>query len=249
MTVQNSQITIEHDGSSMPAYVARPDPASGPHPGVIVFQEIFGVNAEVKRICDLVASAGYVALAPNYYHRTHPELNEPYNAEGLERGFGAAAQVSYDSLRKDTAASLDWLKQQDFVKAEKVAVWGFCFGGTVAFNAATLPGLAGSICFYGTSIASPMPNGEAEALSLAPEIKCPLLLVFGGADDYVGSEQIDRIRRTLDDAGKDFEIQVYPTAAHAFFRGSTEHIGTSNHSEVVADAWNLVQAFLKRVFR
>jgi carboxymethylenebutenolidase len=249
MTVQNSNLTIEHDGSSMPAYVARPDVGSGPHPAVVVFQEIFGVNAEVKRICDLIASAGYVALAPNYYHRTHPDLNEPYTAEGLERGFAAAAQVSRDSLRKDAAAALDWLKQQEFVKPGKVAAWGFCFGGTVAFIAATLPGFAGAISFYGTSIAAAMPNGEPEALALAGEVACPVLLVFGGADDYVSPEQIDRIRRTLDEAGKDFEIQIYPTAGHAFFRGSTEHLGTSNHSEVVADAWNLVQAFFRRVFR
>ena len=244
MTVHNSHVHIEHDGSSMPAYLARPDPGSGPHPAVIVLQEIFGVNKEVKRIADLVASAGYVALAPNYYHRTHPELNEPYTAEGLERGFSAAAQLSRDSLRKDVTASIDWLNKQDFVKRGKVATWGFCVGGTVAFVTATLPGLCGAVCFYGGQIAAPMPSGEPEGLTDAKNIKIPLLLAFGGKDEWITIEHINRIRETLDTAGADFQIQVYPTVGHAFFRGSSSDM----HSEVVADAWNLVQAFFKKVF-
>ena len=107
MTVHTSHLKINVDGSHMPAYLARPDPASGPHPAVIVLQEIFGVNTEVRRIADLVASAGYVALAINYYHRTHPDLNEPYDPGGLERGFAAAGNVSKDTLRKDVAAAVD----------------------------------------------------------------------------------------------------------------------------------------------
>ncbi|GAC1653496.1 MAG: dienelactone hydrolase family protein [Vulcanimicrobiaceae bacterium] len=244
MTVHNSQVQIDHDGSSMSAYLARPDAGSGQHPAVIVLQEIFGVNTEVKRIADLVASAGYVALAPNYYHRTHPNLDEPYTQEGLERGFVAAGQVSRISLRKDVAASMAWLAQQDFVKPGKVATWGFCFGGAVAFVTATLPGLAGAVCFYGGSIASPLPNGEPEGLTDAANIKIPLLLAFGAQDDYITAEHINRIRKSLDAAGVDFQIQVYPAVGHAFFRGSSSDL----HSGVVADAWNLVQVFFKKIF-
>lgn len=244
MTVHNSHVHVEHDGSSMPAYMARPDPASGPHPAVIVLQEIFGVNKEVRRIADLVASAGYVAFAPNYYHRTHPNLDEPYTPEGFERGFKVAAQVSRDSLGKDVAASIAWLNQQDFVKPGKVATWGFCFGGSTAFLTATLPGLEGAVCFYGSSIAGPFANGEPEGLTVAKDIKIPLLLAFGGQDDSIPLDKINRIRETLDAAGADFQIQIYPNVGHAFFRGSSSDM----HSEVVADAWNLVQAFFKKVF-
>ena len=244
MTVHHSHINVEHDGSSMPAYVARPDTGSGPHPAVIVLQEIFGVNTEVRRIADLVASAGYVALAPNYYHRTHPNLDEPYTPEGFERGFKVAAQVSRDSLRKDVAASIAWLNQQDFVKPGKVATWGFCYGGTAAFVTATLPGLCGAVCFYGSSIVSPLANGESEGLSDAKDVEIPLLLAFGGQDESIPLDKINRIRETLDAAGRDFQIQIYPSVGHAFFRGSS----TDMHSEVVADAWSLVQAFFKKVF-
>lgn len=248
MTVHNSHLHIDVDGFSMPVYLARPDESSGPHAAVIIFQEIFGVNREVKRIADLVASAGYVALAPNYYHRNHPDLNEPYTDEGLQRGFAAAADVSRETLRKDTAACIDWLNSQEFVKKGKVATWGFCFGGAVAFVTAVLPGLKGAVCFYGASIASPLPNGEPEGLQDVKDINVPLLLVYGGQDQWITTEHIDRTRRTLDAAGKAFEIQTYPTEGHAFFRGSSDHLHTSSHSEAVADAWNLVQVFFKKIF-
>lgn len=248
MTVHTAHPHIDVDGVSMPAYLARPDEASGPHAAVIVLQEIFGVNREVKRIADLVASAGYVALAPNYYHRTHPQLNEPYTDEGLSRGFAAAGNVSRESLRKDVAACIDWLNRQTFVKPGKVATWGFCFGGAVAFVTATLPGLKGAACFYGGSIASPMPNGEPEGLADVADINIPLLLVYGGQDQWITMDHINRTRKALDDAGKQFEIQVYPDEGHAFFRGSSDHLHTSSHIQAVADAWDLTQAFFKRIF-
>jgi carboxymethylenebutenolidase len=252
--VINQNLTIPVGGSQMGAYLARPEEGSGAHPAVIVLQEVFGVNSEVKRITDLVASAGYVGLAINYYHRTHPNLNEPYTDEGLKHGFEAAANVTKESLRADVSAAIDWLTAQNFVKKGKVATWGFCYGGTVAFVTATLPELSGAVCFYGGSIASPMASGEPEALVDAAKIACPLLLAFGGKDAYITRDLIDRIERTLKAEGKDARVQVYPDVGHAFFRhGSAEaiagHKGTSDESmaETVADAWNLVQTFFKRV--
>ncbi len=228
----------------MPAYLSRPPEGSGRHPAIIVLQEIFGVNAEVKRITDLVANAGYVGLAINYYHRTHPQLNEPYTKEGLERGFAVAANVNRASLRLDISSAIHWLNHQEFVEPNKIATWGFCFGGTVAFLSATLPGLAGAVCFYGASIASEMASGEPEALADVNDIRCPLLLAFGGRDEYITREHIERIERTLKEAGKEAQIQVYPTVGHAFFRESNHAM---EDSRVVSDAWDLVQAFFKRV--
>ncbi len=137
----------------MPCYLARPD-GDEARPAVIVLQEIFGVNTEVKRISDLLAATGYVALAINYYHRTHPDLNEPYTQEGLQNGFAAAGGVTRATMLADVAAALDYLNKQDFVKFDHVATWGFCFGGSVAFESATLPGLCSAIAFYGGSIAA-----------------------------------------------------------------------------------------------
>ncbi|GAC1573032.1 MAG: dienelactone hydrolase family protein [Candidatus Elarobacter sp.] len=240
----------------MPAYLARPDDDGRPRPAVIVLQEIFGVNREVKRITDLVAGAGYVGLAINYYHRTHPDLNEPYTPEGLQAGFAAAGQVTKASLRADVTAAIDWLDAQPFVDAGHLATWGFCMGGTVAFIAATLPGLKGSICFYGGSISAPMASGEPEAIADAAAVRCPLLLVYGGKDAYITPEHIERAREALTAAHKPFEIQVYPDQDHAFFRDSgtqldEAHRGNNADASTrdVADAWRRVNAFLEEHVR
>ncbi len=238
MTSQSVSLTV--DGSAMSCYLARPD-GDGPFPAVIVLQEIFGVNTEVKRIADLLAATGFVALAPNYYHRTHPNLNEPYTNEGLQAGFAAASQVGRATLRADVGAARDYLNTLDFVRNNHIATWGFCFGGTTAFITATLPGLSAAVCFYGGMIASPFPNGEPEGIADAAEIKTPLLLVYGGKDAYIPAEAIARTEAALKAAGKKYQLQVYPDQDHAFFRESSNALDATD----VADAWDLVQAFLK----
>jgi carboxymethylenebutenolidase len=245
----SQSVTIDVAGDPMPAYLARPD-GEGPRPAVIVLQEIFGVNAEVKRITDLVAGAGYVGLAINYYHRTHPDLNEPYTPEGLQAGFAAAGAVTKASLRGDVGAAVDWLNAQSFVRRDHIATWGFCFGGTVAFVTANLPGLAAAVCFYGGSIASPLPNGEPAAIEDAAQVRVPLLLAFGGKDAYITSEHVELIRKALTAAGKKFEIVVYPDQDHAFFRNSGSQLDAPGDTQNpalhdAADAWKRVQTFLR----
>jgi carboxymethylenebutenolidase len=241
----SQSFTIDVGGSPMQAYLARPDD-SAPRPAVIVLQEIFGVNAEVKRITDLVASAGYVGLAVNYYHRTHPNLNEPYTQEGLEAGFKAAGQVGRASLRADVAAAIDWLNGQSFVQHGKIATWGFCFGGAVAFVTATLPGLSAAICFYGGSIAAPLFNGEEPGLADAPNVRVPLLLAYGGTDAYIPEEAREKTRAALAAAGKPFEMLVYPEQDHAFFRHSGSQLDAPDTApNDVKDAWDRVRTFLR----
>jgi len=247
--VISQSVTIDVAGAPMPAYLARPE-TEGPRPAVIVLQEIFGVNTEVKRITDLVAGAGYVGLAINYYHRTHPNLNEPYTPEGLQAGFAAAGAVTKGTLRQDVGAAVEWLNAQSFVRPDHIATWGFCFGGTVAFITANLPGLAGAICFYGGHIASPLPNGEPAAIEDAAKVRVPLLLAFGGKDASITSEHVELIRKALTAAGKSFEIVVYPDQDHAFFRNSGAQLDAAAASQSpapndVSDAWKRVQSFLR----
>jgi carboxymethylenebutenolidase len=241
--MSTQSFTIDVGGSAMPAYLARPDDG-GPSPAVIVLQEIFGVNTEIKRITDLVASAGYVGLAINYYHRTHPELNEPYTPEGLQNGFAAAGKLTRAGLRADLEAAIRWLGAQSFVRAGKVGTWGFCMGGSVAYFSATIPGIAAAVAFYGGSIAAPFPSGEPEMLVETPKIAAPVFLAFGGKDAYIPAEAVERIRAELTKQGKRFELHVYPDQDHGFFRHSTAE-GDAAKKRDVADVWAKVQTFLK----
>ncbi len=237
--------TIDVGGSAMPVYLARPEDGS-PRPAVIVLQEIFGVNTEVKRITELVASAGYVGFAINYYHRTHPDLNEPYTQDGLQNGFAAAGAVTRAGLTADLAAAIAWLDAQPFVQAGHIATWGFCFGGTVAFFSATLDGVAAAIPFYGGHIAQGLPSGEPAMLADVASIKAPLLLAFGGQDDYIPPAAIESIRSTLTAHQKQFAIDVYPDQGHAFFRESSAALGASDPTgQAVTQSWERVQTFLK----
>ena len=239
-------MTIPVDGGAMPGYVARPDEGAAV-PAVIVLQEIFGVNAEVKRITELVAAMGYVGIAINYYHRTAPELNEPYTQEGLQNGFKVAATVNRATFAADLRATIDWLNAQSFVKFGHIATWGFCFGGSVAFFSSMLEGLSAAIAFYGGSIASGFPSGEPELLADAADVKAPLLLVFGGRDAYIPPEAVERIKTTLEAKAKRFQLQVYPDQDHAFFRESTAAMDRRDGDatgKAIADAADLVRAFL-----
>jgi carboxymethylenebutenolidase len=248
-------VNISVDGSQMDSYLARPPAGSGPHPAVIVLQEVFGVNAEMRRITDMLAAAGYVGLAINFYHRTHPNLDLAYDEPSMKQGLEAAKSITRAGLYADLNAAIAWLKDQDFVRDGKIATWGFCMGGAVAFLSATLPGVRGAICFYGGSIAKPFRSGEPDALAEADKIDVPLLLCFGAEDQGIPLQDIERIRAELDRRAITYRLEVYPGVGHAFFRQGTPRAvaGQERYSDeavanAVADSWNLVQAFLAKNF-
>jgi carboxymethylenebutenolidase len=249
-------VNISVDGSQMDSYLARPPSGSGPHPAVIVLQEVFGVNAEMRRVTDMLAAAGYVGLAINYYHRTHPDLDLAYEESSMQTALEARKSVTRDTLYADLKAAIAWLTDQDFVRDGKIATWGFCMGGSVAFLSATLADVRGAICFYGGSIAKPFGSGEPGAIQEAENIRAPLLLCFGADDHGIPREDIERIRQALDARKSKYTLEVYPGVGHAFFRQGTPRAVVSQEqfsdeaiANAVADSWNLVQAFLQDCFR
>lgn len=248
-------VTIPVDGSQMGAHLARPPEGSGPHPAVIVLQEIFGFTAETKRITQLLPTMGYVGLAINYYHRIDPEMCEPYTEEGNRRAFAMAAKVTAQDLISAVKAAIDWLTPQPFVKDGKIATLGFGFGGTAAFVSASLTQLSGAICCYPLYIATSMPNGGEPPLEHVGEIAVPLLLIFGEEDYYISRADMERIYQALKAAGIEFQMQIYPNVGHSFLRhGTPQAIAETRRysdeaiAQAVADAWNVVQKFLRDVF-
>ncbi len=248
-------VNISVDGSQMDSYLARPPSGSGPHPAVIVLQEVFGVNAEMRRITDMLAAAGYVGLAINYYHRTHPNLDLAYDESSMQKAMEARNSVTRATLYADLGAAIAWLKDQDFVRDGNIATWGFCMGGAVAFLSATLPDVRGAICFYGGSIVKPFGSGEPGALQEIETIRAPLLLCFGAEDRGIPPEDIEHVRKALDAHGVAYRLEVYPAVGHAFFRQGTPraitgqvHFSDEAIANAVADSWNLVQASLQDCF-
>jgi len=239
--IVSQDLKIDVEGQAMPAYLARPAD-EGRYPAVIVLEGVYGFDEELRRITDLLASTGYVGLAINYFHRTHPELREPFSDEGRSRGERAAGSVAKEQARADVAAARDWLNEQPFVSHGHVGTWGFGFGGTVAFVTSTVPGISAAVVFYGQSIAESLPSGQPSALEDVRDLRAPLLLVFGGRDTLIAEHQVEQITQSLESNGKAFQVQTYPNVGHSFFR--------QNHASAAAreaaDAWDLVQAFFHR---
>jgi carboxymethylenebutenolidase len=219
-----SLLKITAPGGPMPAYLARPS-TDKPKPAVIVLEGVYGFDDEMRRMTDLVAAAGYVGLAIDYLR-----------GQPVAEGFKSA------TVADDIAAARDWLNDQPFVDHGDIALWGFGIGGSVAFMAASLAGLRASIAFYGQSIAKALPDGGDAPITTAEQVRTPLLLVFGGADQLVTTDDVQRIRTRLDAAGKRYEIEIYPNVGHSFFRQDADTVATRE----IADAWDRVQAFLKR---
>ena len=206
------------------AHVARLD--DKPRPAVIVLEGVYGFDSEIKRITEQVANRGYVGIAIDYLRDSDPK-----------------ASFDIDRATGDVAATRDWLNAKPYVQHGKIATWGFGLGGTTAFLAASLAGLASSIVFYGQSIARPLPGHDKRVIDEDVEVvRVPLLLVFGGHDEQIGPAEIATIREHLDARGKKYEIEVYPDVGHSFFR---EDLGTLATRQI-ADAWDRVIAFLKR---
>jgi carboxymethylenebutenolidase len=217
-------VTIDAPQGPMQAHLARLD--ERPRPAVIVLEGVYGFDDEIKRITDQVASSGYVGLAIDYL-----------------RGGDAKTVFNTKNVCEDVAAARDWLNAQPFVQHGKIATWGFGFGGTAAFLASSLAGLAAAIAFYGQSIARPIPGTDGKpALDEIDDVRVPLLLVFGGHDEQIGPTEIATIRERLTAKHAHFEIEVYPEVGHSFFR---EDLGTIATRQI-ADAWGRVQSFLRR---
>lgn len=239
--MHTENLHIDVGGLAMPCYLARDDAAPNA-PGVVVLQEVFGVNAEMRRITDLVASAGFTGLAPNFYHRTHPDLDVSYTEEGAKIGMAAMRVTTVENLTADIQAAQRWLQEHG---APAVGVWGFCFGGSLAYLAATFPETSAAVSFYGGQIAKSAVPTRPPMITFTELIQAPLFLAFGGTDSNIPPEEVEAIRDALTDAGKAFELHVYPDEGHGFFRHGVD--GDSKPG--ARDVWPKVEAFLRKHLR
>jgi carboxymethylenebutenolidase len=232
--IATEKITLSvADGAEMNAYSARPA-GDGPYPGLIVLQEAFGVNAHIRDMVARFALEGYVAVAPELFHRTAPGFESSYT------DFAAVAphmQALNDAdMTADLQSAHTWLVEQGCAKTAAV---GYCMGGRAAFlSAAALP-LDAAVSYYGGGIA-PGPRGPG-LLGRIGEIDCPLLFIWGGLDKHIGPETIRTIEDELNAAGKDFINTVIAKADHGFFCDER----ASYSAAAAAVAWPMTLAFLR----
>jgi carboxymethylenebutenolidase len=191
------------DGHRFSAYEEHP--TGTVRGGMIVVQEIFGVNAHIRRVAGGYAADGYRVIAPAIFDRAERGIELGYSKPETERGIELRKRIPIDAMLRDIAASLTAL-----APSGKVGVVGYCLGGSLAWlSAARLSGLAAAVGYYGGMIAA----------SLADQPRCPVMLHFGEDDGGIPKTDVEKIRAAADPAS--VQIFTYPGAGHAFNRDGT----------------------------
>lgn len=225
-------------GTNMRAFVAQPESGGAKLPGMLVFQEAFGVNGHIRDVTQRIARQGYAAIAPELFHRTAAP-----GFEGSYDNFPAVmphvAALKDEGLEADIRAAHETLQSRRGIDHERIACIGFCMGGRVSFLADLILPLRAAISFYGGGIA-PGPRG-AGLLGRAKELHAPILMFWGGLDKHIGPEQHRAAADALRAAGKKYANVEFSDADHAFFCDARP----SYNAAAAEQAWALSLAFLK----
>lgn len=188
------------DGHTFPAYVARP--AGTPKGGVVVLQEIFGVNSHIRSVADGYAAAGYLAVAPATFHRVKAGVELGYTEDDMKAGFAlktAVEALPAPGVLQDIQAAVNHAAQ-----AGKVGIVGYCWGGLLTWRAACeVQGLAAAAPYYGGGVTTP------DEVARTPRV--PVLAHFGDQDHWIPLDGVEALRR----AHPEVEIHVYH-ANHGF---------------------------------
>ena len=238
-TMTTIEIAVE-DGTSMPAYLAQP-PADPAPSGVIVVHELFGVNPDIRGVAGDLAAAGFLTIAPEFYHRdAAPGRWLERDDAGREEGFGYLRRLRRDQALADVTAAMTWLRAQPGI--ERVAVVGFSAGGHLAYLAACqLPISRAAVLYGGWLPSTDIPMSQpTPTLDLTPGITGRMLYLVGEDDALIGAGQREQIRAALAAAGVDHELVSYPGVGHAFFWPATPPFSR----EARDDAWRRIVKLL-----
>jgi len=238
--IQTESVKIFNNTLQISAYLARPV-GDGPFPGVVVLQEIFGVNDHIRDVTRRIAEEGYVAIAPALYQRQAPGFETGYTAEDIKIGKQYKDQTKAEELLIDIQATINYLIGQTPAKANAIGCIGFCFGGHVAYLAATLPDIQATASLYGAGITTMTPGGGDPTITRTKDIKGTLYAFFGMKDTSIPVQQVDEIEAALDKQQVLHRIFRYEGADHGFFCNQR----SSYNESAASEAWERV----KELFR
>ena len=191
-------------GAFFDAYLATPPAGTGP--GLVLFQEIFGVNDHIRTVAEQYALDGFVVLAPDIFWRSQRRVDLGYEGADRQRGIQLAGQLKGPELGLDMVAAVTALRSRPEVNGSKVGAIGYCMGGRLAFLAAATAGVDAAVAYYG--------GGIHDQLDKAAGIQCPVLFHYAERDDHISPSAVDTVRSAMQ--GKEAEVHVYPGAMHGF---------------------------------
>ncbi|BAY87110.1 putative carboxymethylenebutenolidase [Calothrix parasitica NIES-267] len=235
--IDTKNIEIASDSVQIDGYLAKPQ-ETGSYPGIVVLQEIFGVNDHIREVTERIAKEGYIAIAPALFQRQAPGFATGYTPEDIKVGKDYAwGQTKAPELLKDIQSAIDYLKTLPEVKQDAFGCIGFCFGGHVAYLAASLNDIKATASFYGARITTSTPGNGEPTINVTSEIQGMLYTFFGMEDSSIPTEQVDQIEAELEKYQVQSRVFRYQNANHGFFCDRRP----SYNAEAAADAWQQVQ--------
>ena len=199
----NSQwIDVKSPDGTYGAYLSLPPTGKGP--GILLFEEIFGVNRHIRAVADQYAMDGFVVLAPDVFWRQGKRLEFGYEGEDREKAIANMKSMDVKKVAEDIKTSVAALRARPEVKG-KVAALGYCMGGRLAYIAAATTDVDAAVSFYG--------GGIHDQLDRVASIKCPMQFHYGEKDQGIPLEQVEKVKAAF--KGKKAEFFVYP-AGHGF---------------------------------
>ncbi|HEY5638611.1 MAG TPA: dienelactone hydrolase family protein [Dehalococcoidia bacterium] len=213
------------NGSNASGYLARPA-GEGPFPAVIVIQEWWGLNDNIKDIAERFAREGFAAFAPDLYHGE--VTSEPDEAQKL------MMQLDMPRASQELVKAAEYLSQQPYIAGRGIGATGFCMGGGLALTLATdTPLIKAAAPFYGVN---PQPIDRLQ------DLQGPVLAIYAEHDDWASAAVREELESAMAQYGKKLEVQVYPGTEHAFFNDTRQEV----YRETAAnDAWNRVLALFR----
>ncbi len=192
------------DGGAFGAYVSTPPKGSGP--GVILIQEIWGVNQHIRDVADQYAMDGFTVFAPDVFFRQQPRVDLGYNEVDTHKAFGFMGALDRPLAVKDLTAAAQALRAHEGVTG-KIASVGYCMGGALSYGLAAAGAVDAAVCYYG--------GGIHTMLDRAPSITAPILFHFAENDGHISMSAVDSVKAAF--AGREnARIDVYPHVDHGF---------------------------------
>ncbi len=236
--LQAGTAKIKVGSEEMPAYFARPA-GNTKAPVIIVAMEIFGLHEYIKDVTRRLAKLGAFAVAPDYYFRKGVDLTKITEIKDLLPIVNAKPDAE---LLSDLDATVAWAGSQGG-DTDRLGIIGFCRGGRTVWEYAAHNGaLKAGVAFYGPPVDPANPLWPKSPLQLAPEMKAPVLGLYGSADAGIPVAQVEQLKAALEQNKKTAEFKIYPGAPHGFhadYRGSYR-------KDAAEDAWAQAQAWLRK---
>lgn len=231
MAIKTDTIKITSKNGTFDGYLATPE--NGPSPGVIVIQEVFGVNGHIRDVTRRVAELGYAALAPDMFWPLQPNFDVGYEGADREQAVALMQKMNVDTAAEDVAASIEALGARPEAEAGKTGVVGFCWGGLMAYLVACRINPTCAVSYYGGRI--------VQFIDEVQNMNNPVTFHVGEKDASIPMDQVEQIRQAT--AGKPgVEVYTYPEAEHGFH---CDHRG-SYHEASAKLAWQRTGEFFKK---